>query len=99
MLGRSAWQRDQSSEDLEQDVVEEEGAEHAAQLLPLLDVPQGESLAEVVPARLLQPSHVQTSLQLAPDNKMLPYLLDIRFWDSEGNFQWDDVRSRNLWMW
>ena len=61
-----------SKEDLEQNVVEEEGAEDAAQLLALLDVPQGESLAEVVPARLLQPSQVQTTLQLAPDNKMSP---------------------------
>ena len=61
-----------SKEDLEQNVVEEEGAEDAAQLLALLDVPQGESLAEVVPARLLQPSQVQTTFQLAPDNTMSP---------------------------
>ena len=66
------WMARRSKEDLEQNVVEEEGAEDAAQLLALLDVPQGESLAEVVPARLLQPSQVQTTLQLAPDNKMSP---------------------------
>ena len=32
--------------DLKQDVVEEKSAEDAAQLLPLLDVPQRESLVE-----------------------------------------------------
>ena len=58
-----------SKEDLEQDVVEEKGAEHAAQLLALLDVPEGERLAEIVLVCLLQPSHVHTALQLAPDNK------------------------------
>ena len=62
MLGHIAWEGD-----LKQDVVEEEGAEDAAQLLPLLDVPQAKSLAEVVPARLLQPLHVKTSLQLGPE--------------------------------
>ena len=54
--------------------MEEKSAEDAAQLLPLLDVPQAESLAEVVLARLLQPSHVQTALQLAPENKMSQFL-------------------------
>ena len=77
MLGHIAWEGD-----LKQDVVEEEGAEDAAQLLPLLDVPQAKSLAEVVPARLLQPLHVQTGLQLAPENKMSQFLMDIGFWDS-----------------
>ena len=47
---------------LKQDLVEEEGAEHAAQILP-----------EVVFARLS--SHVHTSLQLPPDNKMSQFLL------------------------
>ena len=43
-----------SKEDLQPDVVEEKGVEDAAQLLSLVDVPQDESLAEVVAARLLQ---------------------------------------------
>ena len=65
--------------DLKQDVVEEKSAEDAAQLLSLLDVPQGESLAEVVGARLLQPPPVQTTLQLAPDDKMSPVFFDLMF--------------------
>ena len=59
-----------SKEDLQPDVVEEKGVEDAAQLLSLVDVPQDESLAEVVAARLLQLPHVQIALQLAPDDKM-----------------------------
>ena len=43
-----------SKEDLQPDVVEEKGVEDAAQLLSLVDVPQDESQAEVVAARLLQ---------------------------------------------
>ena len=43
-----------SKEDLQPDVVEEKGVEDAAHLLSLVDVPQDESLAEVVAARLLQ---------------------------------------------
>ena len=90
MLGHIAWEGD-----LKQDVVEEEGAEDAAQLLPLLDVPQAKSLAEVVPARLLQPLHVKTSLQLGPE--MSPFLFDTRgIWCPCPAI----VRSRfYLWMW
>ena len=58
-----------SKEDLEQDVVEEKGAEHAAQLLALLDVPQGERLAEIVLVCLLHflPWELQPS---APDHNL-----------------------------
>ena len=78
--------------DLKQDVVEEQCAEDASQLLPLLDVKKSKSLAEVVPARLLQPLHVKTSLQLAPE--MSPFLFDTRgIWHL-------GMRSRSyLWMW
>ena len=78
--------------DLKQDVVEEQCAEDASQLLPLLDVKKSKSLAEVVPTRLLQPLHVKTSLQLAPE--MSPFLFDTRgIWHL-------GMRSRSyLWMW
>ena len=41
--------------DLKQDVVEEKSAEDAAQLLPLLDVPQGESLGDAMVIKM--PGH------------------------------------------
>ena len=72
-------QKRTSKDDLQQDVVEQQSAEHTAQLLPLLDVPQRESLVEVVLRSLLQPLHVHTGLQLAPENKMSQFLMDIGF--------------------
>ena len=92
-------------EDLQQDVVEEKGAEYATQLLSLLDVPQGESLADVVGVRLLQPPHVHTTLQLAPDDKMSPVLVNIMFLflgtGASGRTILIGmiVGSSNLWMW
>ena len=57
MLGHIAWEGD-----LKQDVVEEEGAEDAAQLLPLLDVPQGESLGDTMVIKM--PGHAVARVEV-----------------------------------